>query len=98
MAVGLLRTDRAVRVDRIAASSSRPGSAITSARRSAVTGNGKVYARAGDFAGAVKRGEVTLALVDATYLAATGGNYTIVAAALRDWRHEPRLEPRRVAA
>jgi hypothetical protein len=48
------------------------------------TGNGKVYARAGDFASAVKKGEVTLALVDATYLAAAGGNYTILAAAVRN--------------
>jgi len=48
-----------------------------------VTGNGKVFARAGDFASAVKKGEVTVALVDATYLAAAGGNYTILAAAVR---------------
>ena len=47
------------------------------------TGNGKVFARAGDFAAAVKKGEVTIALVDATYLAATGGNYTVIAAAVR---------------
>ena len=48
------------------------------------TGNGKVYARAGDFASAVKKGEVTVALVDATYLAAAGGNYTILAGAVRN--------------
>ncbi len=48
------------------------------------TGTGKVYARAGDFASAVKKGEVTLAVVDATYLAAAGGNYTILAAAVRN--------------
>lgn len=48
------------------------------------TGNGKVYARSGDFASAVKKGEVTVALVDATYLAAAGGNYTILAGALRN--------------
>jgi hypothetical protein len=47
------------------------------------TGSGKVFARAGDFAAAVKKGEVTVALVDATYLAATGGTYTVVAAAVR---------------
>ena len=49
-----------------------------------VTGNGKVFARAGDFASAVKKGEVTVALVDATYLAAAGGNYTILAGAVRN--------------
>src|SRR5262249_43253886 len=42
------------------------------------TGTGRVYARAGDFAAAVKRGEVTVALVDAGYLAGTGG-YTVIA-------------------
>ena len=47
------------------------------------TGNGKVYARAGDFAAAVKKGEVTVALVDASYLAAAGGNYTVLAAGVR---------------
>jgi hypothetical protein len=47
---------------------------------------GKVFARAADFAAAVKRGEVTVALVDAAYLAAVGGNYTVVAAeAPRAW-------------
>ena len=49
-----------------------------------VTGNGKVFARAGDFASAVKKGEVTVALVDATYLAAAGDNYTILAGAVRN--------------
>jgi hypothetical protein len=48
------------------------------------TGTGKVYARAGDFASAVKKGEVTLAVVDATYLAAAGGSYTILAAGVRN--------------
>ncbi|MFT3697247.1 MAG: PhnD/SsuA/transferrin family substrate-binding protein [Kofleriaceae bacterium] len=47
------------------------------------TGNGKVYARPGDFASAVKKGEVTIALVDATYLASAGGNFTILASAVR---------------
>jgi hypothetical protein len=48
------------------------------------SGNGKVFARSSDFASAVKRGEVTVALVDATYLAAAGGNYTILAGAVRN--------------
>lgn len=47
------------------------------------TGSGKVFARGADFAAAVKKGEVTIALVDAAYLAVTGGNYTVVAAAVR---------------
>ena len=47
------------------------------------TGTGKVFARAGDFAAAVKSGDVTVALVDATYLAAVGGNYTVIAGAVR---------------
>lgn len=47
------------------------------------TASGKVFARAGDFAAAVKSGEVTIALVDATYLAAAGGNYTVLAGAVR---------------
>ena len=46
------------------------------------TGTGRVYARAADFAAAVKKGEVTVALVDATYLANTG-NYTVLAASMR---------------
>jgi hypothetical protein len=44
---------------------------------------GKVFARAGEFAAAVKRGEVTVALVDAAYLAVAGGNYTVIAVGLR---------------
>lgn len=47
------------------------------------TGSGKVFARGSDFASAVKKGEVTIALVDAAYLAVVGGNYTVVAAAVR---------------
>lgn len=47
------------------------------------SGSGRVYARAGDFAAAVKKGEVTIALVDAAYLAAAGGNYTVIATAIR---------------
>lgn len=47
------------------------------------TGTGKVFARGGDFAAAVRKGEVTVALVDAAYLAVAGGNYTVLAASLR---------------
>jgi hypothetical protein len=47
------------------------------------TGSGKVFARGADFAAAVKKGEVTIALVDAAYLAVAGGNYTVIAAAVR---------------
>jgi hypothetical protein len=47
------------------------------------TGAGKYFARAADFAAAVKKGEVMIALVDAAYLAATGGNYTVIASAVR---------------
>lgn len=46
------------------------------------TGTGRVYARASDFAAAVKKGEVTVALVDAAFLASTG-NYTVLAASVR---------------
>lgn len=46
-------------------------------------GSGRNFARAGDFAGAVKKGDVTVAVVDAAYLAAAGGNYTVIAAAVR---------------
>jgi hypothetical protein len=46
-------------------------------------GVGRVYARAADFAAAVKKGEVTVALVDAAYLAGTGG-YTVIAGVVRD--------------
>ena len=45
--------------------------------------SGKVFARASDFAAAVKKGEITVALVDATYLASAGGSYTVLAASLR---------------
>jgi hypothetical protein len=47
------------------------------------TGVGKVYARASDFAAAVKRGEVTVALVEPAYLAAAGGGFTVIGAAVR---------------
>src|SRR5688572_13842380 len=46
------------------------------------TGTGRVYARAGDFAAAVKKGEVTVALVDAPYLAGTA-NWSVLAASTR---------------
>jgi hypothetical protein len=47
------------------------------------TGSGKVFARGSDFASAVRKGEVAIALVDAAYLAVAGGNYTVLAAAER---------------
>lgn len=47
------------------------------------TGSGKVFARGADFAAAVKKGEVDVAVVDAAYLAVAGGNYTVLAAAVR---------------
>lgn len=47
------------------------------------TATGKVFARASDFASAVRSGEITVALVDATYLAAAGGSYTVIAGADR---------------
>lgn len=47
-------------------------------------GAGRNYARAGDFSAAVKKGDVTVALVDSTYLASAGGNYTVLAAAVRN--------------
>jgi hypothetical protein len=47
------------------------------------TGNGKVFARSSDFAAAVRKGEVGVALVDAAYLAVAGGNYTVIASAVR---------------
>jgi hypothetical protein len=46
-------------------------------------GTARVYARASDFAAAVKKGEVVVALVDAPYLAAAGGSYTMIAASVR---------------
>jgi len=45
-------------------------------------GRGRVYARAGDFAAAVKKGEITVALVDAAYLA-RGGGFTVIAGSMR---------------
>ena len=46
------------------------------------TGVGRVYARAGDYAAALKKAEVTVALVDPAYLASTSG-YTVIATSLR---------------
>lgn len=48
-----------------------------------IAGSGKVFARGGDFAAAVRKGEVSVALVDAAYLAVAGGNYTVIASAVR---------------
>lgn len=47
------------------------------------TGSGRNYARAGDFSAAVKKGELTVAVVDATYLAGAGGNFNVIATAVR---------------
>lgn len=47
------------------------------------TGSGKVFARGGDFAAAIRKGEVAIALVDAVHLAIAGGNYTLIASAVR---------------
>jgi hypothetical protein len=47
------------------------------------TGSGRNYARAGDYSSAVKKGDITVAVVDASYLAIAGGNYTVLAAAVR---------------
>ena len=46
--------------------------------------SGKVFARAGDFAAAVKKGEIAVALVDATYLAAAGTGGSVIADGVRD--------------
>ena len=48
------------------------------------TGSGKVFARGSDFTAAVRKGEVSVALVDAAFLAVSGGgNYTVIASAVR---------------
>jgi hypothetical protein len=44
---------------------------------------GRAYAKASDFAAAVKRGDIQFAVVDAPYLAALGVPYTVLAAAQR---------------
>lgn len=48
-----------------------------------VKGIGRVYGRARDFAAAVRKGDVQLAVVDATYLASVGGGYHVIAVGLR---------------
>lgn len=44
---------------------------------------GRVYGKASDFASALRKGDIDLAVVDATYLAATGGSYAVLAVAVR---------------
>jgi hypothetical protein len=56
------------------------------------TGSGKVFARASDFASAVRTGGVQVALVDAAYLASAGGGYTVIAAATRSGASEHRWQ------
>jgi hypothetical protein len=43
---------------------------------------GRVYGKASDFAAALRRGDIDLAVVDATYLAAVGGNHAVLAVAV----------------
>ena len=47
-------------------------------------GVGRVYGKSSDFAAALARGEVQLALVDASFLAASGAAHTDLAVAVRD--------------
>lgn len=63
-----------------------------------VPATGKVFARSGDFQSAVKKGDVQIALVDATYLANAGGGYTVLASAVRggDTQHRWQLVGRGV--
>ena len=44
---------------------------------------GRVYGKASDFAAALRKGDIDLAVVDATYLAASGGSYAVLAVAVR---------------
>jgi hypothetical protein len=44
---------------------------------------GRVYGKAGDFASALRKGDIDLAVVDTTYLAASGGSYAVLAVAVR---------------
>ncbi|MBE7453571.1 MAG: hypothetical protein HS111_33330 [Kofleriaceae bacterium] len=44
---------------------------------------GRVYGRASDFAAALRKGEIDLAVADATYLAAVGGSHAVLAVAVR---------------
>lgn len=46
-------------------------------------GSGRNYARASDFAAAARKGDIDVAVVDATYLASAGGGYTVIGAAAR---------------
>jgi hypothetical protein len=64
------------------------------------SGSGRNYARAGDYQAAVKKGDISVALVDATYLAVAGGSYTILAGATRggDTSHQWQLVARGGAA
>ncbi len=48
-----------------------------------VRGIGRVYGRASDFEAAVRKRDVQLAVVDASYLAATGGRHLVLAVGLR---------------
>ena len=70
------------------------GAAISKALGGAA--NGKVFTRAGDFQSAVKKGDVQVALVDASYLANAGGGYSVLAAAVRggDTQHRWQLVAR----
>jgi len=56
------------------------------------TASAKVFARASDFASAVKKGDVQVALVDAAYLATAGGGYTVIAAATSGGASEHRWQ------
>jgi ABC-type amino acid transport substrate-binding protein len=44
---------------------------------------GRVYGKASDFASALRKGDIDLAVADTTYLAATGGAYAVLAVAVR---------------
>lgn len=44
---------------------------------------GRVYGKAGDFSTALRKGDIDVAVVDATYLAASGGSYAVLAVAVR---------------
>lgn len=50
------------------------------------TGRGRVYARAADFAAAVKRGELAVALVEPAYLASASGYSVIAGGAAQGWQ------------
>jgi hypothetical protein len=52
------------------------------AQATGVAWEGRSYARAADFSAAVKRGEVTVAVVDVAYLAASGAGYPVLAGAV----------------